>query len=188
MSFSTSSSSDCASQSTQNETLSENVLVKGKDYAKDLIESISFMLLKQNCENKGLKDYKKILKAQSQMIFTSKQLPTISLSDYLNRIINYTKVEHSTLIAAMIYLKRYCTQTKTMLNEYNTHRLLVTSIIVSIKFNEDEKFNNLFYSVIAGTDSRQMNQLEEDFLDGLNFNMFIDERSYDLFERSLFVN
>lgn len=184
MSFSTSSSSDCASQSTQNETLSENVLVK--DYEKELIESISFMLLKQNCENKGLKDYKKILKAQSQMIFTSKQLPTISLSDYLNRIINYTKVEHSTLIAAMIYLKRYCTQTKTMLNEYNTHRLLVTSIIVSIKFNEDEKFNNLFYSVIAGTDLRQMNQLEEDFLDGLNFNMFIDERSYDLFERSLF--
>lgn len=184
MSFSTSSSSDCASQSTQNETLSENVLVK--DYEKELIESISFMLLKQNCENKGLKDYKKILKAQSKMIFTSKQLPTISLSDYLNRIINYTKVEHSTLIAAMIYLKRYCTQTKTMLNEYNTHRLLVTSIIVSIKFNEDEKFNNLFYSVIAGTDLRQMNQLEEDFLDGLNFNMFIDERSYDLFERSLF--
>ena len=186
MSFSTSSSSDRASQSTQNETLSENVLVKGKDYEKELIESISFMLLKQNCENKGLKDYKKILKAQSKMIFTSKQLPTISLSDYLNRIINYTKVEHSTLIAAMIYLKRYCTQTKTMLNEYNTHRLLVTSIIVSIKFNEDEKFNNLFYSVIAGTDLRQMNQLEEDFLDGLNFNMFIDERSYDLFERSLF--
>ena len=184
MSFSTSSSSDCASQSTQNETLSENVLVK--DYEKELIESISFMLLKQNCENKGLKDYKKISKAQSKMIFTSKQLSTISLSDYLNRIINYTKVEHSTLIAAMIYLKRYCTQTKTMLNEYNTHRLLVTSIIVSIKFNEDEKFNNLFYSVIAGTDLRQMNQLEEDFLDGLNFNMFIDERSYDLFERSLF--
>ena len=52
MSFSTSSSSDCASQSTQNETLSENVLVKGKDYEKELIESISFMLLKQNCENK----------------------------------------------------------------------------------------------------------------------------------------
>ena len=33
--------------------------------------------------------------------------------------------------------------------------------------------------MIAGTDLRQMNQLEEDFLDGLNFNMFIDERSYD---------
>lgn len=103
-----------------------------------------------------IKNYQKIIKKQASQIFTSKFIPKISVSDYLNRIVNYTKIEQSTLIIAFIYLNRFCEKQSILLNEYNTHRLIISSIMASIKFNEDTRFNYLFYSTIAGTDIKNL--------------------------------
>ena len=60
--------------------------------------------------------------------------------------------------------------------------------MASIKFNEDTRFNYLFYSTIAGTDIKKLINLEKEFLYGLDFDMFIDQATYESIEKSLFEN
>ena len=71
-------------------------------------------------------------------------------------------------------------------NNFNRiQHLLIASVVVSIKYNEDRKYNNEFYSLVAGTDKKQLNQLEREFIYGLDFDLFIDEREFETYERSL---
>lgn len=186
MSFSShlTSSSDITYQSTHHGT-DEKPKKRQIIFEKELLERISFSMLNKICENKERKDYKRIVSVQSKQIFTSKFIPKMSLGDYLNRIMTYTKIEQPTLVSALIYIDRFCSKNKIILTEYNTHRLLIASVVVSIKYNEDRKYNNEFYSLVAGTDKKQLNQLEREFLYGLDFDLFIDEREFETYERSL---
>ena len=180
MSFSShlTSSSDITYQSTHQGT-DEKPKKRQIIFEKELLERISFSMLNKICENKERSDYKRIV------TFTSKFIPKMSLGDYLNRIMTYTKIEQPTLVSALIYIDRFCSKNKIILTEYNTHRLLIASVVVSIKYNEDRKYNNEFYSLVAGTDKRQLNQLEREFIYGIDFDLFIDEGEFETYERSL---
>lgn len=171
-----------------NHELSELSLNSYLKSSKKIIEQISFKLFQKSSENHLTKNYRKMLKKQSKQIFTSQFIPKISVSDYLNRIVNYTKIEESTLIIAFIYLNRFCEKQSILLNEYNTHRLIISSIMASIKYNEDTRFNYSFYSTIGGTDKNNLINLEKEFLYGLDFDMFIDQKTYESIEKSLFEN
>ena len=46
-------------------------------------------------KNRKLKIYKQKIKDQSKMIFSSKKIPKISISEYIQRIIEYTEIENS---------------------------------------------------------------------------------------------
>ena len=104
MSFSShlTSSSDITYQSTHHGT--DEKPKKGQIiFEKELLERISFSMLNKICENKERKDIKRIVSVQSKQIFTSKFIPKMSLGDYLNRIMTYTKIEQPTLVSALIY-------------------------------------------------------------------------------------
>ena len=155
---------------------------------KTLIEKVSFFLLQIICVNHKQSNYRRIIKKQSKQIFSCRELPNICLSDYLNRIIEYTKLEQSTLIASLIYIDRFCHKNSIFLTEYNTLSLLFSSIMVSLKFNEDTKFTNTFYSIVGGMSKKNINKLEREFLFGIDFNLFITIDTYKLMEKSLFNN
>jgi len=55
-------------------------------------------------------------------MFNSKKAPPISLLDYLDRIIKYTKLEESTLLIALLYIDRFCELSDLKLSELNVHR------------------------------------------------------------------
>ena len=70
-----------------------------------------------------------------QTPFTAPFLPNISIYDYITRIVEYTHIEKETLITSLIYINRFCTKTNFQITEYEIHRLLLTAIILSIKYN-----------------------------------------------------
>lgn len=107
--------------------------------------------------------------------FYSKKIPTMSVQDYLRRIIKYSKVETSTLILSIIYIDRVCEREKYVLNLYNIHRFLLASILVAIKYNEDDFYRNTQYAKIGGIDLSELNSLEDEFCRLLNFSLFVSE-------------
>lgn len=163
-------SSDTSSQSSQD---------------NKLVQSIAVALYQLISENKSCKMYKQKLKQQEKQIFTSKQIPKISLGDYLTRIVHYTKVEESTLVIALIYIDRICKRQKLFLNEYNIHRTILASIVVAIKFLEDKYYSNLYYGKVGGVRLDQMNALESEFIDCLDFSLYVDTKLYEKYERNL---
>ena len=59
-------------------------------------------------------------------VFDLEKLPSLSLSSYLNRIINSWDVEENTVIYSMILIDMYCKATNTLLTEFNVFILIVT--------------------------------------------------------------
>ena len=96
-------------------------------------------------------------------------IPSISLKDYIKRLVKYTKMNISTLILSIIYIDRFCEKYKYVLSYNNIYRLLLISTLISIKFNEDIMVNTKTYSNIAGVSVSDLNFLEYRMCIALDF-------------------
>jgi hypothetical protein len=66
------------------------------------------------------------------------------------------------------------------LTNFNFQRLILTSILLAIKYNEDEYYSNEYYAKVGGISLREMNALETEFLLLINYSLFVD---FDLFNK-----
>lgn len=151
----------------------------------DLINAISTTLTMIIEENKNLKNYNSILQKQNRMIFSALSVPKISIYDYLIRIQKYSNIEKNTLILSLIFIDLLCTKSKLTLTYFNIHRILVGSILIAIKYNEDSVYNNKYYSEIAGVDIKELNSIEYKFIELCNFKMFISEKIFEHYSNYL---
>ena len=154
----------------------------------ELINSISKALNTILDKNKNVKNYKDILKKQSMMYFSANTIPNITIKDYLMRIQNYSEVEKSTLILSLILIDRMCRKSGILLTHYNIHRILFSSLLVSIKYNEDSYFDNNFYSRIAGVKPNELKLLEYTFLEYNDFNIYVKDDEYKQYEKYLNIS
>ena len=133
-------------------------------------------------ENKKSKDYYKKINSNQDGHFTFKMKPGINLLDYLRRILKYLKIEYSTLIIAMIYIDRICKE-KVFLNEYNIHRIMLISIYMAYTYNEDCIYDNKYLALVSGLNIKEMILLEEDFLDLIEFKLFVTDETFDQYKK-----
>ena len=145
--------------------------------------SISLVIKQLLNENKKQKNYKSKVREQSKMIFSSSSIPKISILEYLNRIAKYTKIENSTLILSIIYLDSIAQNI--YITEYNIHTILLISIIIAIKMNEDLIFTNDYYAKVAGIPLKKLNKLEHEFLYMYKFTLYVDKGLFEKYEKTL---
>ena len=151
----------------------------------DLINAISRTLSTILNKNKSLKNYREIIKKQNMMCFSAHSIPNISIKDYLIRIQNYSQLEKSTLILSLILIDRMCKKSNIALTIYNIHRILFSSVLISIKYNEDSYFDNTFYAQIAGIKPNELKLLEYKFLEFNDFNVYTNDYDYEQYEKYL---
>ena len=135
-------------------------------------------------KNKTNPLYKKILKKQRKSSFNCDKLPKIGILEYLHRLNKYCEIERSTLICTLIYLDRII-KNFIIITEYNIHRLLLMSLITSIKYNEDVIYDNMDFSKIAGISLKEFNKIETEFLLILNFKLYIKEIEFQQYKKYL---
>ena len=156
----------------------------------DLIKSISAALSMILEENKKMKNYNEILQKQSKMVFSANSIPKISIYDYLIRIQTYSCIDKNTLIISLILLDRISEIGSITLSSYNIHRILFTSVIIAIKYNEVCFYDNQYYSEIAGVKLHELNNLENTFVQKCNFTFYISDDIFEKYSRYLnsFIN
>ena len=110
--------------------------------------------------------------------FEIKNNPNISLQNYLSRILKYIKPQPSTIIISLILIDKMCENSNIHLNKKNIHKIFLTSMIIAIKYNEDEYLTNNYYAKVGGILQKELFRLEYSFLNILNFNVYIDEILY----------
>lgn len=145
----------------------------------DLINAISKTITTILEDNKNLEDYKKIIKKQSSMVFSANSIPNISIKDYLIRIQTYSNLEKSTLIISLIFIDRICELTGLILTYYNIHRILFSAVLMAIKYNEDNFYDNKYYSEVAGVKLKELKLIEYTFVEMTNFNLFVSPDKYE---------
>jgi hypothetical protein len=176
-------SSDCQSPvQTHSSKFKTNVIINNHPdiiFAKILLTILS--------ENKKSKDYYKKINSNQDGHFTYKMKPGISLLDYLRRILKYVKIEYTTLIIAMIYIDRICKE-KVFLNEFNIHRIMLISIYMAYTYNEDRIYDNKYLALVSGLNKSEMLLLEEDFLDLIEFKLFVSEEIFEQYKKYFLMN
>ena len=116
-------------------------------------------------------------------IFDTANIPNISIYDYIIRIILYSNCDENILISSLVYFDKIGKIKK--ITYSNVYKILFTSILLSLKYNEDEIYNNEYYSQIAGVSKYELKQMEYEYFVLLNFNLHIEEELFELFKNAL---
>ncbi|GJZ62712.1 cyclin-like protein [Tanacetum coccineum] len=97
----------------------------------NLLSSLLQRVAKSNDLNRPLNN-------QKLSVFNGLIRPNISVQSYLERIFKYANCSLSCYVVAYVYLDRFVKKQPYLpINSFNVHRLLVTSVLTSIKFMDD---------------------------------------------------
>ena len=152
-------------------------------------EELSFKMIKilnsiSNILNElTIKNSKKQGNKIENDIFETSENPNISLLDYLTRIVEYSNCEENTLISALIYIDRIAKIKN--ITKLNVYKLIFTSILISLKYNEDGIYDNVYYSQVAGVSVQELFQMEYEYVLLLNFNFNISEFIFNQYKIAL---
>ncbi len=158
---------------------------KAQEFDNKIVNTISELLKNMCKENNSVEvNNTNILYNKKIILFMLKKIPSISIKDFLFRLLKYSKISDSTLVYILIYIDRLCHKYKIKLNYYNIYKLILASMVVAIKLNEDEFYSSEFYAKLGGISKIELNNLEYEFTTMINFNLFVKEelfyKYYDL--------
>jgi hypothetical protein len=119
--------------------------------------------------------------------FHGLRAPSIAVSDYLVRISKFSGCSDECFVLALIYIDRLITKRRIILDQYNVHRLLVTSVMLAAKFFDDHYLDNQHYAAVGGVPKGEMNVLELEFLFLLEFNLHVTRADYDMYRTALYA-
>ena len=92
-------------------------------------------------------------------------------------------MQDSTLMLILIYIDRFCEMNYINLNFFNIHKLIIASMIVAIKYNEDNILKNEFYAKVGGVSKKEIDILEYEFLSLIEFSLYVDEETFQQYDR-----
>ena len=92
-------------------------------------------------------------------------------------------MQDSTLMLILIYIDRFCEMNYINLNFFNIHKLIIASMIVAIKYNEDNILKNEFYAKVGGVSKKEIDILEYEFLSLIEFSLYVDEETFHQYDR-----
>ena len=145
------------------------------------IELIADLLVNICEENKTKKSNKNFLLKP----FTNKNIPSISIKDYLLRLSKHSKVNESTIILILIYIDRICNMNHFFLSYYNIHKMILAAFILAIKYNEENYYSMIDYSKIGGVSLSELNYLESEYLILIGYKLFVEKKLYDRYYNDL---
>lgn len=137
-----------------------------------IVKTISTLLIQLIRKNKNPENY-------VEDAFLSSIIPSMSIEDYLKRIIHYSQIQLPTLLSAIIYIAHIVKKKNYCLCFNNVYRILITSCFMSSKFNEDTCYSSLFYSKVGGISKKNLDSMESEFFALNDYSLFIKESVYD---------
>jgi len=123
----------------------------------------------------------------SALAFHARNVPTIALEGYLNRIHKYCPASNEVFVSLLVYLDRMTRLAKEAcgktfpIDMYNIHRLIIAGVTVASKFFSDVFYTNSRYAKVGGLPLAELNQLELQFLLLIDFQLTISCEEMDYF-------
>ncbi|OLY85073.1 PHO85 cyclin-7 [Smittium mucronatum] len=125
--------------------------------------------------------------------FYSREIPDIGITEYLKRIYKYCPFGNNEILSLIVYFERIrkknlVSQKRLInssiidppgsveINAYSVHRLLISLVCITCKFQSDTFFTNTRYAKVGGVSVKEMNSLELCLLLLVDFNLYIDQQ------------
>lgn len=112
--------------------------------------------------------------------FDAKQVPEITIMEFLDRFAVYLKTDSSTYFVSYVLIERLAKLNPGLLiTPLNVHRLLVTAITVTEKILNDFYWRNTDYAIVGAITNEELNFLEVEFIKGINYDLGIAREEYE---------
>ncbi|KAL7754272.1 Pho80p cyclin [Sorochytrium milnesiophthora] len=106
--------------------------------------------------------------------FHSRAPPSISVHDYLRRVLKYASIDKPCLLAILIYIDRICERRRSFtISSLTVHRFVVAAITVAAKAICDSYCTNTHYARVGGISVQELNTLELEFLFLIDWNVAV---------------
>ena len=156
-------------------------IFKRKEFRNLLINILSSLLTDICKEN----DISQIKNNEKINPFISKIKNSITIKNYLGRLVKYTQAESSTLIAMLIYIDRLCEINNFIINSFNVYKIIFSSLVIAIKYNEEEYFGNKYLAKVGGLSLNEMNLLELIYLNLIDFNLYVSDEVFQTYYNNI---
>jgi len=111
-------------------------------------------------------------------MFVAATPPRIPLPQYANRIASKTECSESCFVFASVYIQRLRAK-RVVVNQYNVHRLFLVSVLLAIKYLDDDYFNNFSYAMFGGIPLKELNSMEQEMLDFLDYRLMVTSEEFE---------
>ena len=121
-------------------------------------------------------------------VFHAVRVPSVSIHDYLFRIARYFLCSPECFVMSLVYIDRIMKkQSDFAICKLNIHRLVVTSMMLAVKFFDDVYYSNAYYAKVGGVKGLEMNLLEAHFLRLIDWQLFVSPEEFDLYKTNVLV-
>ncbi|GAQ90580.1 cyclin [Klebsormidium nitens] len=112
----------------------------------------------------------------SMSIFEGKRPATVSVQKYGKHLSRYLDLCPVAVIGACVYILRFLNRKERVhLSAFNIHRLLLTALLLSCKFFDDQCYGNAYFAEVGGVSVLELNLLEVEFLFHIDFKLNVTE-------------
>ncbi|KAG8905558.1 hypothetical protein FRB99_008663 [Tulasnella sp. 403] len=107
-------------------------------------------------------------------------VPSKAFVDFMHKLLTTTQVSQSVIVLSLHYIYRLkCANPDIRVQEGSEMRLAVAALMLANKFLDDNTYTNLTWSQISHIALSEINLMEREFLLGVDFNLFVDQKAYE---------
>lgn len=116
------------------------------------------------------------------LYFFSTEVAEITPGAYVARLYRYVNCSEAAFLHALVLLRRLVKlDARLCISPYNVHRLLITAVMISAKFLDNQWFTSSYYARVGGIPSvAELNNLEMCMLKLLDYRIFVRPHEYVL--------
>ena len=171
-------------ESTNNNNNNQITLKKGPLMAQNLqdIES-SYIIDIENIKELKIYLLSKFEVFDEDYMYISNSIPAKRLMEspdpqtifeFCANIMLLTKIEKESIIVALIYIERLIFNTGLLINSRNWRKIIFTALIMASKIWDDDSLENMHFSqIFTHLKIGEINLLERNFMEMINYNLFI---------------
>lgn len=109
---------------------------------------------------------------------------------YINHLVKRVSTSPATLVISLIYTERLIESLERefgafAINSCNAHRIVLTAFLLAHKFTSDRRISMAGFGSLVSISGKEMAQLEALFVRKLNWNLSVDEATYDKYVLAL---
>ena len=107
------------------------------------------------------------------------------LSQFIDKIYELMNYSDTSFICMVVYFDRLIFRHHNLINEFNINKLIFISGVLAIKMQEDNSAKNSYFAKISGITSHEMNELEIDFLEWIDYSLIVEKEEYEVYHAGL---
>jgi len=113
-------------------------------------------------------------------------VPSMTIESYLERMADHFYCSDACFVLALVYIDRVMTSLPGfMVTSLNVHKLALASVLMAIKFHEDNQYSNSYYAKVGGVKPQELIRLERELLRLLDWRVSVEENEYSEYNKYL---